>query len=107
MADRFDDEWYERGAMLAIAARYGLLFVDLDDEPIDPVAVNVVPSHIAQRHNLMPIQERGRVLTVATSYPGDLFAQDDVYLASHLEVQWVVATPTAIRRARARYYRDS
>jgi type IV pilus assembly protein PilB len=47
------------------------------------------------------------VLTVATANPGDVFAQDDVRLASDLQVKWVVALPDAIQEAVAKHYGGS
>src|SRR5207253_3781872 len=71
----------ETVALQAKAAAQGLSYVDLATFPVESSAVNVVPTHIAQRHKVLPIQKREKVLTVATSNPGDVFAQDDVRLA--------------------------
>src|SRR4029079_10178096 len=82
----------------------GLQYVDLTTFTVDSSAINVVPSHVATRHNVLPIQKTDRVLTVATSNPGDVFAQDDVRLASGLQVQWVVASPDALQEAISKHY---
>jgi type IV pilus assembly protein PilB len=97
----------ETQALQAKAASQGLQYVDLATFSIDASAVNVVPPHIATRHKVMPIQKRDNRITVATSDPGNLFAQDDVRLASGLQVQWVVAAPDAIEEALHKHYGGS
>ena len=97
----------ETVALQAKAASQGLQFVDLSTFSVDASAVNVVPGHVATRHNVLPIQKTDRVLTVATSNPGDVFAQDDVRLASGLQVQWVVALPDALQEAITKHYGGS
>jgi type IV pilus assembly protein PilB len=97
----------ETVALQAKAASQGLQYVDLASFAVDSSAVNVVPAHIATRHKVLPIQKRDRVLTVATSNPGDVFAQDDVRLASGCQVQWVVALPDAIEDALHKHYGGS
>jgi len=97
----------ETVALQAKAAAQGLQYVDLSNFAVESSAVNVVPTHIAQRHKVLPIQKRDKVLTVATATPGDVFAQDDVRLASGLQVQWVIASPDAIEEGLHKHYGGS
>jgi len=97
----------ETVALQAKAAAQGLQYVDLTTFSVDSSAVNICPSHVATRHNVLPIQKTDRVLTVATSNPGDVFAQDDVRLATGLQVQWVVAAPDALQEAITKHYGGS
>jgi type IV pilus assembly protein PilB len=97
----------EKVGLQAKAAVQGLSFVDLENFPVEASAVNVVSPHIARRHKVLPIQKRDSTLTVATSNPGDVFAQDDVRLASGLQVQWVVALPGAIEEGLSKHYGGS
>src|ERR671911_576443 len=94
----------ETVALQAKAAAQGLQYVDLSNFPVESSAVNVVPPNIAMRHKVLPIQKRDRVITVATANPGDVFAQDDVRLASGLQVQWVVASPDGIEEGLHKHY---
>jgi type IV pilus assembly protein PilB len=97
----------ETVALQAKAASQGLQYVDLANFSVEASAVNVVPPNIAMRHKVLPIQKRDRVLTVATSNPGDVFAQDDVRLASGCQVQWVLAAPDAIEDGLHKHYGGS
>jgi type IV pilus assembly protein PilB len=97
----------ETVALQAKAASQGLQYVDLSNFSVEASAVNVVPPNIAMRHKVLPIQKRDRVLTVATGNPGDVFAQDDVRLASGCQVQWVIASPDAIEEGLNKHYGGS
>ncbi len=97
----------ETVALQAKAASQGLQYVDLANFSVDSSAVNVVPGHIATRHNVLPISKTDKVVTVATATPGDVFAQDDVRLASGLTVQWVIAAPDALAEGIAKHYGGS
>jgi type IV pilus assembly protein PilB len=94
----------ETVAVQAKAAAQGLQYVDLANFSVDSSAVNVCPPNIAIRHKVLPISKTEKVVTVATANPGDVFAQDDVRLATGLQVQWVVAAPDALEEAIAKHY---
>jgi len=94
----------ETDVMKAKAEAAGIRFVDLATFQIDPSAINVVPAHLAKRHNVVPIVKDAQTLTVATANPQDVFAMDDLRLASGLKVQPVLASPDAIEEALGKHY---
>jgi type IV pilus assembly protein PilB len=94
----------ETVALQAKAASQGLQYVDLANFSVDSSAVNVCPPNIAIRHKVLPISKTDKVVTVATATPGDVFAQDDVRLATGLQVQWVIAAPDALEEGIAKHY---
>ena len=72
----------------ASAAR-DLPLLELHGQPIDPQALLKVPHQLLQRHRVLPIATSGDTLLVATSSPGDLFAQEDLRQATGMRIQWV------------------
>jgi predicted nucleic acid-binding Zn-ribbon protein len=76
----------------ALAARYGLNHVDLDEFTIDPEAANLLPAASAQRYKSVPVGfEPDGSLLVAMADPSDSLALSDIAFMTHLEVRAVVA----------------
>ncbi|HWP30967.1 MAG TPA: ATPase, T2SS/T4P/T4SS family [Fimbriimonadales bacterium] len=96
----------EREVMEAKAQELGYKFVDLDREPCDSSAINVVPERIARQHTVIPYKKEGDRLYLATSNPSNILAIDDVRLASGLYVTPVMAVRGAIEDAIHRYYKS-
>jgi len=91
----------------AVAAQLGLERVDLEQEPIDPTAVDLLPARLAERHGVLPLRFEGHVLVVATADPSDVVALDDVRVATRVRsVRPVVATAAALLHARQCAYRS-
>jgi predicted DNA-binding protein with PD1-like motif len=63
--------------------------LELHGQPIDPQALLKVPHTLMLRHRVLPIAVSGDTLLVATSSPGDPFAQEDLRQATGLRVHWV------------------
>jgi predicted nucleic acid-binding Zn-ribbon protein len=76
----------------ALAARYGLNHVDLDEFTVDPEAANLLPPASAQRYKSVPVGfEPDGSLLVAMADPSDSLALSDIAFMTHLEVRAVVA----------------
>jgi len=76
----------------ALAARYGLNHIDLDEFVIDPEAANLLPATSAQRYKAVPVGfEPDGSLLVAMADPSDSLALSDIAFMTHLEVRAVVA----------------
>jgi type IV pilus assembly protein PilB len=82
-------------------------FVDLTVYKPDSSALNVVPEHVAKRHNILPIKKDGNTLYVAMSDFGNITANNDIRLASGCVVRGVLAVPEAIADSFARVYRPA
>lgn len=63
--------------------------LELHGQPIDPQALLKVPHNLLQRHRVLPLAVSGDTLIVATSNPGDVFAQEDLRQATGMRIQWV------------------
>lgn len=90
----------------AYAEQLGYPFVDFSKERIEPSAVNLVPQHIAQRYNLIPVRKTpDNKLLVAMADPTNVLAIDDLRLVTGLEIQPAVAIPETVSEALSRHYR--
>jgi len=94
----------EKQVTEARAQALGMQFVDLTSYQVDSSAINVVPDHIARRHSVIPIAKSGNRLTVAFADPNNVFASDDLRLATGCSIQPVLAAPSAIEEAIQRHY---
>jgi len=85
--------------------------VDLKKTPPEPSAINLVPPHVAQRHNVVPVTRRSQngqdILVIAMSDPSNVMAIDAVSAACRLKVQPVLATPDQIEDVIAAHYQEA
>lgn len=82
----------------------GVPHVKLDKYFIDPEIARIVPESIARKYNIIPIKKTDKLLTVAMSDPMNIFAIDEIKLASGLEVQPAIASENDIKAAIEYYY---
>lgn len=75
-----------------------------DEYFVDKKAVLTIPEGLAQKYNLIPISFNEDKLNVAMSDPMNMFALDDVRIASGHEIVPMIATSTQIKRAIETYY---
>ena len=81
--------------------------VDLADLLIDPVAVTLIPEHLARRYVVMPIKlHDDGSLVVAMSDPGNVVALDDLRSLTGRQIVRVVCDRDQILAAIDRYLRD-
>jgi type IV pilus assembly protein PilB len=83
---------------------YNVPAVDLDGTTIDGNAVDLIPSDVATKFQVVPLKREGRTLTVAMANPDNIFAIDDIKFITGFDVRPVVATETAIKRCIDRLY---
>ncbi|HXG24872.1 MAG TPA: ATPase, T2SS/T4P/T4SS family, partial [Chthonomonadales bacterium] len=96
----------ERDVVKAKAQELGIGFVDLTRYSPDPSAVNIVPEHIAKRHNVLPIKKDSatNTLHVAMADINNPYAADDLRLVSRCTIRAVLAPAGDIEDAIARVY---
>ncbi len=82
-----------------LAEHFGLDFVDLEDRPIDPSAVQMVKESFARYHQLLPIGMEGDELVVAMVNPTNVFSLDDVRSVTGAAVRPIMAEPGQLLRA--------
>jgi type IV pilus assembly protein PilB len=83
---------------------YNLPVVDLEELDLSPECIDLIPADVATKFQVLPVERRGRTLTVVMANPSNIFAIDDIKFITSLDVQPVVASELAIKRAIDRYY---
>ncbi|OPL11138.1 MAG: hypothetical protein AVO34_03340 [Firmicutes bacterium ML8_F2] len=78
--------------------------VDFDGCSIDPSITGMIPSELAKRYLVMPVERRGEVLVLAMVDPFDLTAIDDISMITGLKMQPAAARESAIRHMIAQFY---
>jgi predicted DNA-binding protein with PD1-like motif len=78
---------------------------ELQGQAIDPRALLIVPRQILERHRVLPVALSGTTLIVATADPRNLFARDDVRLASGMQIQWLETPKAALEAALHQVFR--
>ncbi|WNB87375.1 ATPase, T2SS/T4P/T4SS family [Cellulomonas sp. ATA003] len=95
----------DRQLVAALAAQVGMAFIDLDEYPVDRMAVSMVPGSLCRRHVVLPIALEDGVLVLATANAGNVVAVDDVRTFCGMAVRTVVATQDDLLRAIDRFCR--
>jgi type IV pilus assembly protein PilB len=87
-----------------LSRQYGVPSINLSHFEIDPNVIKLIPSEIAQKHQVIPINRTGNVLTVAMADPSNIFAIDDIKFMTGFKVEPVVAAETSIKNAINKHY---
>jgi type IV pilus assembly protein PilB len=87
-----------------LSRQYGVPSINLSHFEIDGAVIKLIPSEIAQKHQIIPINRTGNILTVAMADPSNIFAIDDIKFMTGFKVEPVVAAETSIRNAINKYY---
>ncbi len=82
----------------ALADEFGLPFVDLTTQIVEPEALTGVPQKLIFRRNLMPLSRHNGTLVVATGDPYDAYALDELATVTGLTVEPVLGVPREIGR---------
>jgi type IV pilus assembly protein PilB len=89
----------------ALSEQLGFTFVDLSTYQIETEATQLIPKDCALRLKAIPIFKVGDSLKVAMTNPLDIAAIDELScLSGGLRIKPVLATPTGIKEAIARFY---
>jgi type IV pilus assembly protein PilB len=94
----------EREALQRKAQELGFGFADLDRVTIAPETLKVVPEHLVKLHRVLPVKRQDTTLWLAMSNPASRQAIEDVAQATGCRVIPVMAVPSAIDEAIAKYY---
>jgi type IV pilus assembly protein PilB len=78
--------------------------INFNDYNIDPTVPRMISESLAKKHTLIPVAIEDKNLIVAMTDPLDLFALDDVKLATGMEIKAFISTSTEILSAIDRYY---
>ncbi|MGH7365002.1 MAG: type IV-A pilus assembly ATPase PilB [Candidatus Rokuibacteriota bacterium] len=87
-----------------LSKQYAMPAITVAQVDPDPDVLKLVPEQIAKKHSVLPIKRMGNTLTLAMADPTNVFALDDVGFMTGLQIQPVVASEAAIRKAFERLY---
>ena len=97
----------EKDLMLILSAELGIPVLDLTAFKVDPKILKSVPKKIAERHEVLPVSQIGKVITLAMSDPLDMSAIDDVKkITQSNNVRPVIVAHRDIQTAIETYYSD-
>ncbi len=98
-------EFVSEGKLLAqLSTLYGMDVVDVDFIIPDDKVLQMIPAEKAYHYEVLPIDRKGRYLTVAMVDPTDIGAIEDLRFITSMEVNPVLAAESSIREALDRYY---
>ena len=87
-----------------LEVQLGIQRVYVDSITVDLDAVKSIPESLASRYNLIPVGYENNTIKVVMSDPLNIFALDDVKIASGYEVDMLIASSEEISRAIDKYY---
>jgi len=108
---RLDEVIIEEGFMTdsemteILAINAGVPSVNLNKLYISPDVIQLVPEYLARKHTALPIKKDGNTLFLALSDPFNIFAIDDIKLATTYNIQVVIASRNEIQKAINIYYK--
>ena len=85
----------------------GISYMSLNNQEIDPDALELVPEQLARRHGTVPVFQRDGTLVVAMEAPRDLEAVEDIAAVTQRRIEPVLATSQEIQELLDRHYRVS
>ncbi len=82
--------------LAALAHKFGLQVIDLDETKISPEALRLVPRDMIERMQIIPISLQDTRLTVATATPTDPTISENLRFATNCQIELVCARSTQI-----------
>ena len=82
--------------LTALAHKFGLQVIDLDETKISPEALRLVPRDMIERMQIMPVSLQDTRLTVATATPTDPTISENLRFATNCQIELVCARSTQI-----------
>jgi len=89
-----------------IEEQTGITRVKLESINIDKMAIKAVPQNVCEKHDLIPFGFNENRIKIAMWDPLNIYAIDDVSIASGFEVETYVALKDEIKKAIDRCYSD-
>ena len=90
-----------------LSKQYGVPSINLAELEVDPAVIKIIPSDVAQKYQIIPVNRAGSTLIVAMSDPSNIFAVDDIKFMTGYNVEVVVASEAALKVAIDRFYDQS
>ncbi len=94
----------EKQIIEVLEFQLGIPHMDLEKHFIDPEIPKLINENLARRYNLIPVKKDRGKLIVAMSDPLNIYAIDDVTIATGFQVEPVISTRRDILNAIDSYY---
>jgi type IV pilus assembly protein PilB len=88
--------WAEREAAIALAERYRLNFIPLEEYPVDYSLVQALPVDLMLRNKFVPVRRENGHMVIAMADPSDLMLLDELKAQLRVSLKVEVATWSAI-----------
>lgn len=88
----------------ALTIQYGFPYLPLDNYSIDQDVIKVIPSEMAKKHGVIPIDKIGTTITVAMANPLNAAALEEIEGLTKCDVQPFVTTSSSLKNALNKYY---
>src|SRR5262245_56191559 len=96
MAEGVKNGHAERDAAIALAERYRLNFIPLEDCPVDYSLVQALPVDLMLRNKFVPVRRENGHMVIAMADPSDLMLLDELKAQLRVSLKVEVATWSAI-----------
>ena len=90
--------------LTALASKFGMRIVDLNESPPDKKAISCLPREIIERMQVLPIEAGPGYMVVATSTPTDPTISENLHFATNCRLELVVASAKQISSAIANHF---
>src|SRR6187455_2389230 len=87
-----------------LSKQYGVPSINLTQFEIDPAVIKLIPAETANKYQIVPLSRAGATLTIAMTDPTNVFAMDDIKFMTGYNVEPVVASEIALRKAIDKHY---
>ncbi len=87
-----------------LSQQYGVPAINLHEFDVSDAVVKLIPSEVAQKYLILPVNRTGATLTIAMVDPTNVFAMDDIKFMTGYNVEPVVASELALKEAIDKYY---
>src|SRR6266511_5379977 len=87
-----------------LSQQFGVPSINLSHFEIDQSVIKLIPSDVARKYNILPVNKTGATITIAMADPTNVFAMEDIKFMTGYNVEPVVASQMALRKAIDRLY---
>ncbi|MGL5676984.1 MAG: GspE/PulE family protein [Cellulosilyticaceae bacterium] len=82
----------------SLSRRLRVPFINLRTYPVENEIVNILDEGLARKYTALPIGKNGNMLTIAMNDPLNLYAVEEMRIATKMEITTVISTKSEIER---------
>jgi len=94
----------EAKSLPLLARQWGLPYVSLKKQAVDPSLLKLIPARLATRYQILPIAKQGETLLIAMADPLDTKALDELQMLVHSPVKPAVVSLQELTEAIRQHY---